>query len=164
MARPLYPREWPGIHCIEGWVCPRAGLDRCGMSRRQYSSESPPWDAKFTGLKEINFEDLEELHLVQDRTQWYALVNTVMNLWIPQTEGNVTSLAAISFSQILFHEVGWYGSWLVHYLITLCDLQQLFYLAVTEVTKCLYTSCKECGKLWPIAKYYPGMSLEVNPQ
>ena len=32
-AQPLYPRERPGIHCIVGWVDPRAGLDRCGKSR-----------------------------------------------------------------------------------------------------------------------------------
>ena len=31
--RPLYPRERPGTHCIEGWVSPRARLDRCGKSR-----------------------------------------------------------------------------------------------------------------------------------
>jgi hypothetical protein len=27
--RPLLSRERPGTHCIRGWVCPRAGLDRC---------------------------------------------------------------------------------------------------------------------------------------
>jgi hypothetical protein len=31
--RPLYPRERPGIHCIGGWVGPRAGLDGCEKSR-----------------------------------------------------------------------------------------------------------------------------------
>jgi len=31
--RPLYLRERPGTHCTEGWVGPRAGLDRCGKSR-----------------------------------------------------------------------------------------------------------------------------------
>ena len=31
--RPIYPRERPGIHCIGGWVGPRAGLDGCGKSR-----------------------------------------------------------------------------------------------------------------------------------
>ena len=31
--RPLYPREWPGTHCIGSWVGPRAGLDCCGKSR-----------------------------------------------------------------------------------------------------------------------------------
>jgi hypothetical protein len=32
--RPLYPRERPSTHCIEGWAGPRAGLDGCGKSRR----------------------------------------------------------------------------------------------------------------------------------
>ena len=32
-SRPLYPQEWPGTHCIEGWVGPRAGLDGWGKSR-----------------------------------------------------------------------------------------------------------------------------------
>jgi hypothetical protein len=36
--RTLYPRETPGIHCIEGWVGPRAGLNGCGKSR-------PHWDS-----------------------------------------------------------------------------------------------------------------------
>ena len=31
--RPLYLLERPGIHCTGGWVCHRAGLDRCGKSR-----------------------------------------------------------------------------------------------------------------------------------
>jgi hypothetical protein len=30
--RPLYPREWPCVHCIGGWVGPRSGLDGCGKS------------------------------------------------------------------------------------------------------------------------------------
>ena len=31
--RPLYPRETPGTHCLEGWLGLRAGLDRCGKPR-----------------------------------------------------------------------------------------------------------------------------------
>jgi len=31
--RPLYPPEKPGVHCIGGWLGPRAGLDVCGISR-----------------------------------------------------------------------------------------------------------------------------------
>jgi hypothetical protein len=31
--RPLYSRERPGTHCIEGLVGRRAGLDGCGKSR-----------------------------------------------------------------------------------------------------------------------------------
>ena len=33
MPWPLYPRERPSTHCIEGWVGPRAGADGCGKSR-----------------------------------------------------------------------------------------------------------------------------------
>ena len=29
----FYPRERPGTRCIEGWVDPKAGLDRCRKSR-----------------------------------------------------------------------------------------------------------------------------------
>ena len=38
----LYPRERPGILCIVCWVGPRAGLDRCGKSRRHRDSIAGP--------------------------------------------------------------------------------------------------------------------------
>ena len=28
----LYRRQTPGTHCIEGWVVPKTGLERCGKS------------------------------------------------------------------------------------------------------------------------------------
>jgi hypothetical protein len=31
-------------------------------------------------VKENHFEDVEELHLLQDRAQWHACVNIVMKL------------------------------------------------------------------------------------
>ena len=40
--RPLYPRGRPGIHCIGGWVGPRAGLDGCGKSRPHRDSIPGP--------------------------------------------------------------------------------------------------------------------------
>jgi len=39
-------------------------------------------------LKEIGCEGVGWVHLVQDRDQWRPLVNTVMNLRVPQKEGN----------------------------------------------------------------------------
>jgi hypothetical protein len=35
------------------------------------------------GLKDIIWEALDWIHVPQDRDQWRALVNTVMNLWFP---------------------------------------------------------------------------------
>jgi hypothetical protein len=35
-------------------------------------------------LREIRWEVLEWIHLIQDRDQWRALVNMVIKLWIPQ--------------------------------------------------------------------------------
>jgi hypothetical protein len=34
-------------------------------------------------LKEIRWEGVGRIHLAQDRDQWRAVVNTVMNLWVP---------------------------------------------------------------------------------
>jgi hypothetical protein len=34
-------------------------------------------------------EVVDCIHLTQDRVQWWAVVNTVMNLRIPQKAGNV---------------------------------------------------------------------------
>jgi hypothetical protein len=34
-------------------------------------------------LREIEWDGMEWLHLAQDRDQWRALVNTIMNLWVP---------------------------------------------------------------------------------
>jgi hypothetical protein len=40
--RLFYPRERPGTRCIEGWVCPRDGLDCRGKSRRYRDSIHGP--------------------------------------------------------------------------------------------------------------------------
>jgi hypothetical protein len=34
-------------------------------------------------LKEIGWEGVDCMYLVQDRDQWWALVNVVLNLWVP---------------------------------------------------------------------------------
>jgi hypothetical protein len=34
-------------------------------------------------LREIGFGDVDWIDLAQDRDRWRALVNTVMNLWVP---------------------------------------------------------------------------------
>jgi len=42
-------------------------------------------------IREIVWEVLKYMHLDQDRDQWWALVNAVMNLRVPYKEGNFTS-------------------------------------------------------------------------
>jgi hypothetical protein len=34
-------------------------------------------------LGEIEWDDMDWIDLAQDRNQWMALVNTVINLWVP---------------------------------------------------------------------------------
>jgi hypothetical protein len=34
-------------------------------------------------IKEVRYEDVDWIHLVQDKVQWWALMNMVMNLWVP---------------------------------------------------------------------------------
>jgi hypothetical protein len=34
-------------------------------------------------IREINREDVDWMPLPQDRNQWWAVMNTVMNLWVP---------------------------------------------------------------------------------
>jgi hypothetical protein len=52
---------------------------------------TPPWRGaqlkhknKFTFyLREVGWEDMDWIHLAQDRYQWRTLVKTVMNLRVP---------------------------------------------------------------------------------
>jgi len=42
-------------------------------------------------LNEIGCGGVDWIHLAQDRDQWWALVNTVMNARVPQKEGHFLS-------------------------------------------------------------------------
>jgi hypothetical protein len=41
------------------------------------------WEDIRMDLKEIRWEDVDWIHLAQDRDQWGALVNKVMNIRVP---------------------------------------------------------------------------------
>jgi hypothetical protein len=40
------------------------------------------WEDIKMELREIRWKGMDWMHLAQDRDQWQALVNTVMNLWV----------------------------------------------------------------------------------
>jgi hypothetical protein len=47
-------------------------------------------------LGEIGFGDVDWILLAQDRDRWQAVVNTVMNLRVPQNAGNFFTSSAYS--------------------------------------------------------------------
>jgi hypothetical protein len=42
-------------------------------------------------LREIGWGGMDWIDLAQDRDQWTALVNVVMNLWVPENVGKFLS-------------------------------------------------------------------------
>jgi hypothetical protein len=46
-------------------------------------------------LREIGWDGMDWIDLAQDRDQWRALVNTVMNLRVPQNAGKILSSCTI---------------------------------------------------------------------
>jgi hypothetical protein len=49
-------------------------------------------------IKEIERECTDWIHLAQDKGHWRALVNMLMNIWVPlKTENFLTSRATVSF-------------------------------------------------------------------
>jgi hypothetical protein len=52
--------------------------------RRQLGRPRSRWEDNMKmDLREIGFGDVDWIHLAQDRDGWRALVNTVLNLWVP---------------------------------------------------------------------------------
>jgi hypothetical protein len=60
-------------------------------------------------LREIGWGGAEWIDLTQDRVWWRALVNMVMNLWVPQNVGKFLSSCTTSglSRKAQLHEVGW---------------------------------------------------------
>jgi hypothetical protein len=65
-----------GERCLQGFG---------SEARRQKTTRRPRriWEDNITlDLKEIGIDGVNWIQLAQDRVQWRAFVNTVMNLWI----------------------------------------------------------------------------------
>jgi hypothetical protein len=57
-------------------------------------------------LREVGWKVVDWINLAQDRDQWWAFVNTVMNLWVRKNVGNfLTSRVIISFSMELISSI-----------------------------------------------------------
>jgi len=41
------------------------------------------------GLKAVGWEDMEWINLAQDRYRWQTVVNTIMNIWVPKSMGEL---------------------------------------------------------------------------
>jgi hypothetical protein len=53
-------------------------------AKRQLGKPRRRWkDNIKTDLREIGWDSMDWIDLAQDRDQWRALVNAVMNLWVP---------------------------------------------------------------------------------
>jgi hypothetical protein len=56
-------------------------------------------------LREVGWGGMDWIDLAEDGDQWRALVNTVMDVWVPQNAGKFLSCCTIcSFSRVQFHE------------------------------------------------------------
>jgi hypothetical protein len=61
----------------EGPLCKPEGKRPLGRHR-------PIWEDNIKmGLREVGWGGMDRIHLAQDRDQWRAVVNTVMNLYVP---------------------------------------------------------------------------------
>jgi hypothetical protein len=57
--------------------------------KRKLGNTRHRWDDNIgMNLREVIWEDVDWMHLAQDSDQWLAVVNTVMNLQVPQNAGN----------------------------------------------------------------------------
>jgi hypothetical protein len=69
-----------GEGCIQHFGC-KVGRPE---GRRPLGRHRRRWEDNIKmDLREIGFGDVDWIHLAQDRDTWWALVNTMMNIWVP---------------------------------------------------------------------------------
>jgi hypothetical protein len=94
--RPLYPRERPGTHSIEGWVGPKAGLDKCGKSRPQRDSIPGP-------LSESSLDNAqvlpEQWRVTQQARRHRAMFS--VTVWVSRGRGTASNISLATFPHTL---------------------------------------------------------------
>jgi hypothetical protein len=72
-----------------------------GRSRRRWV------DNIRTDLGEVEWDDVDWIDLAQDRNWWRSLVNSVLNLRVPQNAGNLSSILTTGYlsSSAQLHKV-----------------------------------------------------------
>jgi hypothetical protein len=64
--------------------------------KRQQGRPRCRWvDNSKMDLRETGWDGMDRIDLAQNRDQWRALVNTVMNLWVPYNAGKFLSSCTI---------------------------------------------------------------------
>jgi hypothetical protein len=58
-----------------------------------------------TNLGEVEWDDVDWIGLAQDKNRWRALVNSVLNLWVPQNAWKLSSVLITGASQVMFSSI-----------------------------------------------------------
>jgi hypothetical protein len=68
-----------------GWAGMKHAQKRCETHKKKFQSENLKGrdHLEDLDLREIRRKGVDWIHLTQDRDQWRAVVNTVMNLQVP---------------------------------------------------------------------------------
>jgi hypothetical protein len=68
-----------------GGTCSRYGIEeRCIQGRRSLGRPRCKWENNIKmDHKEVGYGGMEWIKMAQDSDRWQALVNAVMNLWVP---------------------------------------------------------------------------------
>ena len=87
--------------CVQGFGEETRGKKSLGRPRHRWEDNTK------MDLQEVGRGGMDWIELDQDRDGWWALVNAVMNFWVPQNARNfLTSWKPVSFSRrTLLHGV-----------------------------------------------------------
>jgi hypothetical protein len=128
-----------------------------------------PWSKREDDIKmdlETGCEGVDWIHLAHHRNQWHALVNTVMNLLVPQKAGNyMRSWATISFMKLngysnALYQIPTHLSWVNERLrMVECFLEA----SESFCTKIPCGSTRHCAMLWGYRSvlYSPSVKLWI---